>query len=42
MEKKNYESLFVVDLTLGEEGVRALVDKILSLIAENGEITQTK
>ena len=41
MEKKNYESLFVVDVTLGEEGVRALVDKFLSLIAENGEITQT-
>ncbi len=43
MEKtmQNYETLFVVDVTLGEDAVRALVDKFTALIAENGEITET-
>lgn len=43
MEKtmQNYETLFMLDVTLGEEAVRALVDKFTALIAENGEITET-
>ena len=43
MEKamQNYETLFVVDVTLGEEAVKALVEKFVALIAENGEITET-
>ena len=43
MEKamQNYETLFVVDVTLGEEAVKALVEKFTTLIAENGEITET-
>lgn len=42
MEKKNasYEVLFVVDLTPGEEGVKALVEKFTSLIAENGTVNE--
>lgn len=42
MEKamQNYETLFVVDVTLGEEAVKALVEKFTALIAENGEITE--
>ena len=42
MEKNNmsYEVLFVVDLTPGEEGVKALIEKFTSLIAENGEVTE--
>lgn len=41
MEKKNqtYETLFVVDLTKGEDGVKAIVEKFTTLIAKNGEIT---
>lgn len=40
MEKvmNSYETLFVVDCSLGEEGVKAIVDKFTALIAENGEI----
>ncbi len=43
MEKVNaaYETLFIVDLSLGEDGVRALVDKFATMIGENGEITET-
>lgn len=43
MEKamQKYETLFAVDVTLGEDAVRALVDKFTALIAENGEITET-
>jgi small subunit ribosomal protein S6 len=42
MENKNtYETLFVVDLTKGEEAVRAIVDKFVNLISQNGEITAT-
>ena len=42
MEKNNmsYEVLFVVDLTPGEEGVKALVEKFTSLIAENGTVNE--
>ena len=42
MEKNNmsYEVLFVVDLTPGEEGVKALVEKFSKIIADNGEISE--
>ena len=42
MEKNNasYEVLFVDDLTPGEEGVKALVEKFTSLIAENGTVNE--
>ena len=32
---QNYETLFVVDVTLGEEAVKALVEKFVAIIAEN-------
>ena len=40
MEKvlNSYETLFVVDCTLGEESVKAIVDKFTTLISENGTI----
>lgn len=43
MEKamQNYETLFVVDVTLGEDAVRALIEKFTGMIAANGEITET-
>ena len=34
-----YETLFIVDLTLGEEGVQAIVEKFKTLIEQNGEIS---
>ena len=37
-ENASYETVFVVDLSLGEEGVKAMVEKFTKLIAENGEI----
>lgn len=41
MEKlTSYETIFVVDLTDGEEAVKALVEKFTSLIAANGTITE--
>lgn len=36
----NYETIFVIDTTLGDEGVKALTEKFTSLIAGNGEITE--
>ena len=36
----SYETIFVVDLTLGEDGVKGLVEKFTSLIASNGEVTE--
>lgn len=43
MAKANasYETLFAVDLRLGDDAVKALVEKFTSLIAANGEITET-
>ena len=40
MAKANltYETIFVVDLRLGDEAVKGLVEKFTSLIAANGEI----
>lgn len=36
----SYETIFVVDLTLGEDGVKGLVEKFTSLIAANGEVSE--
>ena len=35
-----YETLFIVDVTAGEEAAKASVEKFASLIAENGEIVE--
>lgn len=42
MENLNssYETIFIVDLQIGDEAVKTTVEKFLSLIRENGEITQ--
>ena len=42
MDKKMqaYETIFVTDVTKGEETVKAVIEKFTSLIAANGEITQ--
>ena len=42
MAKANvsYETIFVVDLRLGEEAVKGLVEKFTNLIAANGEIAE--
>jgi len=36
----SYETIFVVNLSRGEEGVKELVEKFKDLIAANGEITE--
>ena len=36
----SYETIFVVDLQLGEEGVASTIEKFKSLIAANGEVTE--
>ena len=40
MEKKtqNYETLFAVDVTLGEDAVRAIIDKFVNLIKDNATV----
>ncbi len=38
--KGTYETIFIADLTLGEEGVAALVEKFKTLIASNGTIAK--
>ena len=42
MEKNNasYETLFVVDLSQGEDAVKAIVEKFTSLIADNGTVSE--
>lgn len=42
MDKKlqSYETIFVVDVTKGEETVKAVIDRFTSLITANGQITQ--
>lgn len=42
MEKKlnSYETLFVIDATLNEEAVRAMVEKFSALIAAEGTVEQ--
>ena len=41
MDKQNssYETIFIVDLQIGEDAVKTIVEKFTSLIAENGTIT---
>lgn len=43
MEKlcANYETIFVVDLTLGEDGIKQLIEKFTNLISANGTIAET-
>lgn len=36
----SYESLFVVDMTAGDEAVNATVDKFTSLIADNAKVVE--
>ena len=36
--KGTYETIFIADLTLGEEGVAALVEKFKTLIEANGTL----
>lgn len=36
----NYETIFIVNPTQGEEQITALVEKFKSLISANGEITK--
>ena len=42
MEKNNasYETLFVVDLSKGEETVKSVIGKFTSLIADNGTVNE--
>ena len=41
MEKLNsYETLFIVDASLAEDAIKALVDKFTALIAENGTVSE--
>ena len=41
MEKFNsYEVLFIVDASLAEDAIKALVEKFTALIAENGTISE--
>ena len=37
-QKKLYETLYIVNSSLGEEAVKATVEKFSNLIAEHGEI----
>ncbi|PKM61927.1 MAG: 30S ribosomal protein S6 [Firmicutes bacterium HGW-Firmicutes-21] len=37
-QKKLYETIFIVNNSLGEEAVKALVEKFTALISANGEI----
>ena len=36
----SYETMFIVDLALGEEGVKALIGKFTDLIAKNGTVEE--
>ena len=42
MAKANasYETIFVVDLRLGEDAVKSVVEKFTSMIGANGEIAE--
>ncbi len=40
-QNKSYETLFVIDASLSEDGIKAVVDKFSTLIAANGEVTAT-
>ena len=36
---RSYETLFVVNATLNEEGIKSVIEKFTTLIAANGEVT---
>ena len=36
--RANYESVVVISTTLGEDGIKAMVEKITSLISQNGTL----
>ena len=38
----NYETIFIVNATLNEEAINAVVEKFTNLIAENGEIVKVE
>ena len=41
MDKKNsYETLFIIDASLAEDAIKALVEKFSALIAENGTVSE--
>ena len=41
MEQKNfYETLYIIDGTLADDAIKALVEKFTALIAQNGEIAE--
>ena len=41
MDKKtSYETLFIIDVSLAEDAIKALVEKFSALIAENGTVTE--
>jgi len=44
MDKKiaSYETMFIVDVDLGEEGVNSVVEKFTSLIGSNGSNVEVK
>ncbi len=39
-QKKLYETLYIVNNSLGEEAVKAIIEKFTNLISEHGEITE--
>jgi len=39
--RQSYETLYIVDLALGEEGIAAMIEKFKTLIEQNGEIVET-
>ena len=39
-QKKSYETLSIIDSTLAEDAIKALVEKFTALIAQHGEVTE--
>ena len=39
-QKKSYETLYIIDATLAEDAIKALVEKFTALIAQHGEVTE--
>ena len=35
----NYETLFIINATIGEEAIASVVEKFTTLIGQNGEIS---
>lgn len=38
--KNSYETLFVINASLAEDAIKALVEKFTAMIAQNGEVTE--